>query len=174
MKMHPALLALLVITTSGADASTRAELARKCPPGSPVLFPNAQDWVYLMDRKPITAEAFEQADKGQFESIQMVCAAPLHDTFAVEARVGGVVVFTVPGPTAALNSAMDRIEQLQAEHLARTGEFAKDLAALGWTDPSGMVTVDLEVSGNGSSWTARGAHRYLLPPHSRLVMGSKP
>ena len=174
MKIHPALLALLVITASGAHVPAREEAVRKCPPTSTVLFPNAQDWVYLMDRKPITAEAFEALDKSRIESIQMVCAAPLHRTFAVEARVGGVVVFTAPGPVAALNSSMAGIEKAQAEHLARAGQFASDVAALGWTDASGLISVDIEVAPDGSSWTARGSHRYLLPPHSRLVTGSKP
>src|SRR5262245_2447001 len=125
------------------------------------FFPNAQDYAYLLDAKPVQQDALKKLDPNSVDMIEIVCSDAVYRAFGVETQIGAVVVFTKPGPRAALATGMQSIEALQKSYFARRGVFAGTLGDLGWSDPSGLLEVKLETGPNGKSWTATGNHRHL-------------
>jgi hypothetical protein len=174
MKILPALLAIAMFAPSVGPAAA-ASSARKCPRGTPVRFPNAPEYVYLLDGRSVGPEAIERVDHNTVESVQIICHDDLHRVFGVEAKYGGVVMFTAGGPSSTLRSTMESLAKLQEAHHAKTGAFARTLAELGWSDPTGLLTVSLSVTNDGTSWTATGRHRHLISTQLGFtVSGSKP
>jgi hypothetical protein len=145
----------------------------KCPPSVPVLFPNAPDPVYVLDGKAVQKEVIARLDPKTLESIEVVCANDVHRVFGIEGRRSAVVVFTAPGPHSALTASTKFLESQQKVHLARRGVFAKQLSDLAWSDPTGLITVILTVSEDGSSWSAHATHRHLINPSSGVTVAGK-
>ncbi|MEX2283774.1 MAG: hypothetical protein WEE89_14915 [Gemmatimonadota bacterium] len=169
---HACLALTLLITLSASAPNHRAETL-KCAPGTPVLFPNAPENVFLLDAKPVEEKLLAQLDPKSIESIEMVCATELHQVFGVEARRNGVLIFTAPGPHTALKTSLQSIVSMQQVHLAEHGVFAKTLTDLRWNDPTGLITMKLEVSEDGRRWSAAGSHRYRIKALASQVSGER-
>ena len=156
------LAAVVALITLGAGSSAgRGAPVLKCPPGTPILFPDAPEPAFVLNARMVQREVLERVHRDSIESIDIVCAIELHRTFGVEAQRSGFVVFTSPGPSTALQQAVDSIASLQKAYFAEHGRFATAPRDLGWSDPAGLVTIELTVSKGGSRWSARGTHRYL-------------
>ena len=160
MRIQTVVAALsLLIGTAALPAGAPAE-AWKCPPDSSPTFADAPDFVILVDRKVVTQQAYEQMDKKSIESIDVLCADPLHRAYGVKAKMSGLVVFTAPGPDAAVRAAFESIARLQQAHLREHGAFTTDLARLGWKDETGLISIDLALNDNGNRWVATGRHQH--------------
>lgn len=142
------------------DAASPEAAKLKCPPEEPVLFPDAPDVVTVLDAEAVPDSVELDLNTLEIESIEIVCATELHEVFGIEARRSGVVVFTAPGPISALRASLDSISELQKAHLDEHGLYARDLSDLDWDDPSGLLTVELDVSDDGLRWDATGEHAW--------------
>jgi hypothetical protein len=144
----------------------------------PAPFPDAPDVVFLLNGKFMDKDAIGPAAE-TIDGVFIVCdVVKLYNTFGIKSQRGAVFIFTKPGPKAALQARLDSVVALQRTYRAREGKFATRLADLGWSDPSGVITIDLKVAENGASWTATGTLRYLLffegPSSAITVSGSRP
>jgi hypothetical protein len=163
------------IATSGAIAATVLTLgsgggARKCT-DVPVSFPDAPEPIYVIDGERFRPDSVPHLDRAVIHRISVVCADYLYETFGIKARRTGVVIFTVPGPEKVLRASMDSIAVLQGVFFEARGRFASDVAELGWSDPSGLMTVDMMILPNDRGWTATGSHRYLGKRHAGETIG---
>jgi hypothetical protein len=140
----------------------------------PVLFPDAPDIVYVLNTKAVPQEALARVNPDSIESVAIACASELHELFGIETRRGAVVIFTIPGPLSALKAAMAHVESLQKRYYAEHGEFAGSVEQLGWSDPSGLIRVNLSVTVSGTRWTATGLHRHRPWSSGVTVAGTKP
>jgi hypothetical protein len=182
MKIGLASVALVAVVSAAAVSAAAAPAALKCMPQrvvSPVVtapdlggeparpLSESADYlpvptVYVLDARVVDEAAVKAVDPETISSIQVVCSDERHQVFGIEPGMNVIVVFTKPGPHADLEKEIVEVAQLQATHLARHGAFARTLEELRWKDPSGLIAVDLAVSDDGGSWTARGTHRYLI------------
>lgn len=155
-------LAILAAATVIASLSTRdiASAGRKCA-RTPIMFPDAPEPVFVLDRQEVVRAELDGLDRDDIESLFIVCAPDLYDRFKVRAQRSGIVVFTVPGPSAELRAAMERLDAMQREQLRRHGAFTEDLEQLGWSDESGLISVKMEVLDGGTRWKATGSHYHL-------------
>jgi hypothetical protein len=166
-----AAVAVLAAATLSAEPSS-SEM--KCPPDTPIQFPDAPEPAYVLDAKAVDESALRRLDHDSIASLHIVCAVDLHRVFGVEAQRSGVVVFTKPGPHAELKSSLETIRTRQAAYYAERGEFATDPAQLEWSDESGLMTMTLKVSESGRSWAATGTHLYMINESSLSVTGEAP
>jgi hypothetical protein len=172
MQSHLTLLAVVLVATAGA-APHRPTPVLKCE-GRPSGPPTAPEYVYVLNGKAVEEKQIKQLEAKSVESIEMVCAAELRTVFGIDARSMGVVVFTSPGPAAALRTSLESISALQRGHFAKHGKFAAQLNELGWSDPSGLIRVDLQRTQGGERWSATVRHRYLIgESFARTVSGEK-
>ena len=155
----------LVVLAARGSASTE----RKCA-HTPVLFPDAPEPVYVLDGRAVDRAAIEEIDGGTVESAYIMCAADLYDRLNVRAQRSGFVVFTIPGPHAQLREGVARLEELQRDHFQRHGTYTDDLERLGWSDTTGLITVEASVFDQGRSWKATASHFYLARPESKLTV----
>src|SRR5688500_3080493 len=123
MRTCHACLALTLLITLSASAPNHVVETLKCPLGTPVLFPNAPENVFLLYGKPAEQNVLAQVDPKSIESIEIVCATDLHQVFGVEARRNGVLIFTAPGPHTELKASLQSIVSMQQAHLAKHGVF---------------------------------------------------
>jgi hypothetical protein len=151
-----------VLKESSSTSMSAADL--KCSLNAAPLFPKADEYVTVLDTKVVSKEKLSELDPKSVESVDIVCAADLHRVFGIESRLGGIVVFTAPGPGTALKGSMDALEALQKAYVAKHNVFAAKLSDLDWTDASGMITVTITLYDDGARWSAVGSHKYL--PHS--------
>ena len=155
--------AVTLVLGAAMAAPPGSEAAAKCEGGAPVLFADAPEFVLVLDGKLMKDEdALDRVDRESIESVSVACPDALYRVFGVKSRAGGTVVFTKPGPFSALQASLATIAALQQAHQDRHGGFATDLAALGWSDPSGQITAALVVSEDGSRWSASASHRLLV------------
>jgi hypothetical protein len=162
MKRYAAVLTTLFLTA--ATPTWQPDVAaRKCQlPGAPILFPDAPEDVYVLNGRETSPEDMKLVNKKDFESIEMVCPVQLHQVFGVKARRTGVVIFTTPGPHAAIKSAIADVTARQERHFATHGAFARTLEQLGWSDSTGMITMKLELFQEGRRWLATADHKYRI------------
>jgi hypothetical protein len=169
MKIRVATLALAAVISSAAFFLPVASAAMKCPPRRVVpsqvrapglpgetapAVPASLDaeyvpapTVYLLDARIVTETEFKSA-QGEFESISVVCSEERHQIYGVDPGSNLVIGFTAPGPYSALEANVMSIAKLQETCFARTGEFAPTVDDLGWKDPSGLITIELSVTGS--------------------------
>jgi hypothetical protein len=172
MRSQLTLLAVALVATAGA-APHRPAPVLKCE-FSPSGSPTAPENVFVLNGKAVEEKQIKQLAPKSVESIEMVCAEELRTIFGIEARRIGVVVFTTPGPSSALRSSLESISALQRAHFAKHRTFAAQLSDLGWSDPPGLVRVDLQRTQDGERWSATGRHRYLIgESFARTVSGEK-
>lgn len=177
MRGYAVFIAAILCTAAASTASVRVP-AVKCQPDARPLFPDAPDVVWVLNGKAIEKEEFGgKVTPEMVESIRIMCAVDLYHVFGIKTRRGGIIIFTKPGPETALKVSLDSLATLQQTYHAREGTFATSLADLAWSDPSGLITVDLNVADSGDRWTATGAHRYLIhvngPSSAITVSGSR-
>lgn len=152
----PAGVSLLAGSPGGSPGVAPGATALKCPPEEPVLFPDAPDFVRVLDGEAVPDGV--EIEMEEIERIEIICAIDLHRVYGVESRRGGAVLFTAPIPRSVLQASLDSISELQQRHLDEHGVYARTLSDLAWDDPSGLITVDLEVSDDGLRWNATGSH----------------
>jgi hypothetical protein len=161
-------LVLALAATSGSQP-----LRLKCPPGTPVMFPNAPEPAWVLNGKAADSTVMKSLKPDSVESIEIACADEVYRVFKVEARRNAVVIFTIPGPTVALKNALETVKALQQQYHERHGRYATTAEALGWSDASGLISVDIAVTENGTRWFATAKHRYRLRDSGITVSGTK-
>ena len=174
MKLIAASAAAVAVLAAATLAAEPSGSRLKCPPGTPIQFPNAPEPVFVLDGRAADEAAIRALDPKTVASIEIVCADDLHRVLGIEARRSGVVVFTKPGPHEALQAALETIRTRQSAYYADHGEFATDPAQLDWADESGLMTVTLKVSESGRSWSATGTHLHRFKNGSLSVTGTAP
>lgn len=130
--------------------------------------------VYVVDGTVVGQSVFEAVDRREMESLSVVCSDARHRVFGIEPGRDLVVVYTRPGRYSTLSASMESLAALQQAYLARHGFFARWLADLPWSDPSGFIAVKLSVSEDGGRWTATGTHRHLSVRRAVSVSGERP
>jgi hypothetical protein len=75
-------------------ATGPADVAVKCPVGTSFLFPDAPDFVTVLDGKLSSQEELAKVEPESIASITIVCANELYQRYKVKARLSGTVVFT--------------------------------------------------------------------------------
>ena len=160
MKAIPASICATLALAAAVVAFAPDTAVAKCG-NVPILFPDAPEPVLVLNARAVDRDSMRKVDERRIESVTVVCADYIYRTFRIEARQSGIVMFTKPGPASALRVALDSIATLQTGFLARTGRFAQSLSELGWTDPAGLITVELTIAVDGTRWSATGRHRYL-------------
>ena len=163
--------AMLVV--AGASAPSRPATSLKCSSGKPTRFPNAPEPVYVLDGRAVALEAVQPLDRDTIHSIEVLCFDEVYRRFGIEARRSGVVVFTVPGPHAALRATLDTLVARQREFAARHGRFARSLTELAWSPSSTVISIDLIVTEDGSRWSAAGTHRHLRASEATMSVGGE-
>jgi hypothetical protein len=169
MNSYAILLTGLVIVGATGFVSQPHRNMAKCP-NAPILFPDAPETVHVLNGKLTEADVLKRLNKESVEVIEIVCATDLHRVFGIQSRRGGVSIFTAPGPHSLLKKSLESLVNAQNAYSKQHGHFAKSLSDLSWNDPSGLITVKLEVSENGARWSATGTHRHLLAPSSSVVV----
>ena len=173
MRVLPFAGALALIVAAGASTPTPGASALKCSSGTATRFPNAPEPVYVVDGKAVTEQELLAVDRGSITSIEVLCFEEIHRRFGIEARRSGIVMFTEPGPETVLKATLDSLASKQSAYLATHGRFAPSLEDLDWREPTGLISIDLVVSADGSRWSAVGTHRWLRARDTRSVNGSR-
>ena len=162
MKRHIVMVGTLgLMTVAGAFVPGASAESRKCPRSLPVRFPDAPMVVYVLDGKAADSTVLGTVDRDSIIHLEVVCWDELHRRLGLEARNTGIIVYTAPGTRAILRTALDSLASAQRSYVAAHGAFAGSAADLGWSDTTGLISIDLEVSADGSSWSGIGRHRYL-------------
>lgn len=159
LSIVPVVIGAAIFIPHAADTSA-ASPELKCQPDMPILFEDAPEPAFVLDGRASSEDAIQALATDSIESVAIMCADELFELFGVKARRNGVVVFTKPGPASQANAALDRIAELQQAHHRHHGAYTADPQRLGWSDPGGLLTVELEAQG-GSGWRAVLSHRYL-------------
>ena len=95
MKILVYALAVAAIVASGPTMASGADDAvAKCPVGTSVLFPDAPEFVTVLDGKLSSQEELAKLEPESIASITIVCANQLYQLYKVKARVAGTVVET--------------------------------------------------------------------------------
>jgi hypothetical protein len=166
------LLAVVLLATAGSTPDRPAPVL-KCDHSASAPS-SAPANVFVLNGSIVEEKQIKQLEPKSVESIEMVCAPELRSVFGIDARRMGVVVFTAPGPASALRASLESVAVLQRAHFAKHGTFAAQLSDLGWTDPSGLIRIDLQRTHEGERWSATGRHRYLIgQSFTRTVSGEK-
>ena len=175
MQSRLMLLALVPLATAGSTPDRPAHVL-KCD-GRASGPSSAPENVYVLNGKVVEEKQMReliQVEPKSVESIEMVCAPELRSVFGIDALRMGVVIFTAPGPSSALRTSLESVAALQRVHFAKHGTFAAQLSDLGWSDPSGLIRIDLQRTQDGERWSATGKHRYLIAPSfTRTISGEK-
>ena len=88
-------LALAAMLGSASVSITGpADVEVKCPVGTSFLFPDAPDFVTVLDGKLSSQEELAKVEPESIASITIVCANELYQRYKVKARVSGTVVLT--------------------------------------------------------------------------------
>jgi hypothetical protein len=161
MKIRYAIPAIALVTVVSAAPSKQRVVTMKCP-NQPILFADAPEPVFVIDGKAVPQEKGKELGIAPeaVESIEIVCATDVHREFGVKANRTAVVVFTKPGPYAALKNSVESIVSMQESYHAKHGAFARTITDLPWKDETGLITVSLQVSPDGKEWFATGNHRH--------------
>lgn len=160
-----------VIILAGFAAPWSAS-SRKCT--IPVLFRDAPEPAFVLDGKAVDADVVQELERERVESIDIMCAPALYEIYQVRAQRSGVVIFTRPGPAAQLQASLEDLQERQRSYFEAHGVFSKDLERLGWSDETGLITIDLSVQDGASRWKATVSHRYLPRLSSkRSVSGAR-
>ena len=152
-------IGMMFVVGAGAVAETRP--AMKCPAGTPVLFPDAPEIVYVLDGRPVPREVTAKLDSKTIESVHVICATQLYRDFDLKAKRSGMLVFTVLVVRASLNASLDSLGVLQRAYFASHGAYANTLADLAWPGSPNVIAMQLTVSERGSRWYATATHRYV-------------
>lgn len=174
MKLYAASVAVVAALAAATLSAEPSHTALKCPPDTPIQFPNAPEPAYVLDGKASDDAAFQALDHESIASIEIVCADDVHRVFGIEARRTAIVVFTKPGPHNVLKAALETIRTRQSAYYAEHGAFANDPAQLDWADESGLMTITLKVSEDGRRWTATGKHLHIFKSVPKSVTGVAP
>jgi hypothetical protein len=165
MRGYAVLAAALVssLAASSANVRTPAAMCRSDARDGSALFPDAPEVIRVLNGKLIENSADAALKPDMIESIFVVCdAIHIFEEFGFKSKRGGVFIFTRPGPKTMLKASLDSIATLQKTHFAAHRKFADRLADLLWSDSSGLITIQLDVSPSGDRWIASGTHRYLV------------
>ena len=132
MKRHAIAVSTMLLLIAATPTWQPDTAARKCQlPGAPILFPDAPEDVYVLNGKEISPDDMKLVNKKDYESIEFVCPVQLHQVFGVKAQRTGVVVFTTPGPHAAMKSALADVTARQEKYFGQHRAFGPQLAAVG-------------------------------------------
>jgi hypothetical protein len=169
------LLGLSVCATAGMVAASSVQspsnaAVRKCTDVA-VRFPDAPEPVYVLNAQAVDPDSLPQLDPSEIESVAIKCTDYIYETFGIKAQRTGIVVFTTPGPRAALMVHMDSVVTLQEAFFVKHRHFASSLSDLHLTSNPGLISVKLTVAEDGGSWKATGTHRYLGGDKAPVIVG---
>ena len=166
--------AFAIVAAVSAAAGPSTGVVLKCTK-APILFPDAPEHVWVLDGKTMDttdgkAKVQEMADK--IESVEVSCPESIYRRFAIKSRLGGVVIFTKPGPQTVLRSQVDSVAKLYRASAAALGTLPRNAEELGWRDSTGLITIEIRRSGEANGWTVLGRHWWLEGPEN--VVTAKP
>ena len=146
----------LMLVTAATIGSNAQPL--KCSRDKPPMFPNAPEPTWVLNGRAADSAAIRAVHADSIDDLAIICADVAYRVFQVEAHRNVIVVFTKPGPTRTLKAALETVKELQSRYHEKNGRFASTAAELGWSDSTGMMTMDIVIADDRKGWTAHGNH----------------